>query len=424
MKKLFNALALLVIAMFVLSMFTGIVVADAREKEHEKKHEHEEEHEYEKKEHRFEKFEDIKERHEKLKKRYEKAKENFEEAKERYIHAKRAFWSLKNRPSKDKLINRTREYLENAVNLMINHLEVVKDRLEEINETIPFNASANIDEHIANLEDIQKIIQSADTPQELSDAAKQLKDEWVNIKLESMYYMGMAINHAIDNFLTKSDNVSVRMNNTIEELKDEGKDTSELEEIAMNFNNLLNEARDSYEQALELYDIHEGFDSKGMVVDSKEALSFLREAHKLQKETHKKLKEASKELRSFFREVKKLRHGVVFKRGTGTLEASGNGSAIIIGNLTATISGNGTLIVSGNSQVTTSGTGRKNQLGNGDVKYQGFGLVNITGDNVRIRVSGNNISLTVTGTGYALLHGNGTYSTTGNFSVSGEWREE
>ena len=422
-----------VVVMLVLSLFTGIASADASEYKHEEKHEitkknfkeYKVKEEGEVKEVKYEVKENKTKVKYEVKERYKEIKESHEKFKERYENAKENFRSLKNRVSKERLINKTREYLENAVELMIAHLEVVKSRIEEINQTIPFDATANINQHIAKLEELRIKIQQAESPQELSDTAKQLRDTWINIKLESQYYIGMVINNGIDNFLTKTRDVSQKMENIIQELKDEGKDTSELEEAVSNFNELVNEAQESYEHALELYEEHEGFDSNGIVIDAEKAHSFLREAHELQKETHKKLKKASKELRHFFKEVDKLKHGKrVYVWGTGTLEASGNGRAFIEGNLTATVSGNGTLIVSGNSKVTTNGTGTRRQLGNGNVKYQGYGIANITGDNIRISVSGNNISLTVTGTGYALLHGNGTYSTKGNFSVRGEWKEE
>ncbi len=218
------------------------------------------------------------------------------------------------------------------------------------------------------------------------------------------------LNNRINNFITKSDTVSVKIDSELQKLKSQGKDTTKLEEMAARFNNLVKEAKDSQQKTSDLLASHSGFSSDGMVTDNKAAETFVKQVDNSQKETVKKLKDASKKLLDFVKDWRKESGGKVAVRGTGTLVANGSGRAVIEGNVTVTLSGiNGTLKVSSNAAVTTDGT--KEVLGNGEVKYMNFTSATIKGENIRVEISGNNIILTATGTGSAVLNGKGTYKT-------------
>lgn len=386
-----NILTLLISAVFILSLFSGIAAAATPRDNYQDE-----------------------------KQRYQDAKAEFNEAKLKYK-------SVKNNLSRDEFLDKTRNYLESAADYMISHLEALKDRVEssENNGVLPAGAAANVDAHIAQLTDIKTKIQAANTTQELIDSARELDNAWINIGLEARYYAGVVINNKIDLFIIKADNASARMDTLIQKLKNQGKDTSKLEEDASDFNNQMNEAKQNHQDDLDLYASHNGFDSSGKVTDIQSAKDFLQQAASSQKDTLKKLKSATEQSREFFKEAKKLIDGnIVVKRGTGRLEANGTGRALIKGNVTATISGNATLTVSSNAEVTTDGTGTKETLGNGDIKYQGFGSATITGENIRIQISGNEITLTAEGTGSAVLNGKGTYHTEKEFTTSGEWTKE
>lgn len=403
-KKLFGILTSLIAVMFVLSMFSGVVSAQTPR----------------------ENYEDAREQYQQHKERYENARDKLRAAEDKFREARQKFRDNKDTRSGEELKDRTREFLEKAIDQMIAHLEVMKNRVENAeNDIIPFDAAANIDAHIAQLELIKTDVRQAETRQELVDAADSLRDQWEKIKLETQYYAGIIINYRIDNFLSNTDNVSARMDAVIQKLEEKGEDTSGLEEFASNFKELVEKAKGNSENIADLYTDHNGFGSDGIVTDNEAARAFLREGSELQKDTHKILKDASNELRQFFRESKKLNGGNVVVSGTGTLEASGNGTAIIEGDITVTLSTiKGTLIVSNNAEVTTDGTGMKEELDNGDVKYQSFGSATIGGSGIKVEMSGNDIELTATGTGSAILNGNGTYHTENGFSATSEWDEE
>ncbi len=395
-SKSWLVLTSLVAAVFILSLFTGIVAAQTPV-------------EYEKAK---EQYQAQKERFEKIKEKVDDAKQNFEDAREKFREARNKFKSGKDRISREELKNKTREYLERAIDYMIRHLETQKKRIEnaENRGILPFNASNNIDKHIAQLEEIRVEVRQANTSDEFIKSARELEDIANKIRLETRYYVGILLNHKIDLFFAKADNISARMD-------------------ASKFNDLLKEAKDNHRKTLDLYAGHNGFDSNGAVTNNSDARAFLQEANGLQEDTLKKLKSASRHLLGFFKDDRKLLGGKVVVGGTGRLEANGSGRAVIEGNVTVKLRGiNGILMVSGNSNVTTDGIGTKEVLGNGNVKYQGFGSAEIKaktqGESIKVEISGNNIDLTAEGKGYAVLNGNGTYRTEDNFTVSGEWKED
>lgn len=402
-KNWLNILTSIVAAMFILSLFTGVALAQTPKEQYEK----------------------ATEQYRKTKEKYEDTRDKFDKAKGDFEKANRQFKEGKDNKSKEELILKTRDYIEKAIDHAISNLNVLKSRAEnsENKGVLPFDASKNIDAHIAQLEQLRTKVQQASTTVEFRDAYKELKDLWIKIRLETRYYYEIVLDRRIDNFITKADNVSAKIDAEIQNLKSQGKDTTKLEEMAARFNNLVKETKDSQQKTSDLLANHNGFSSDGMVTDNKKAEDFVRQADNSQKDTIKKLKAASKEILDFAKELRKHSDGKVAVRGTGTLVANGSGRAVIEGNVTVTLSGiNGTLKVSSNAEVTADGT--KEVLGNGEVKYKDFTSATIKGENIRVEISGNNIILTAAGTGSAVLSGKGTYKTEKDYSVSGEWKKE
>jgi len=394
MKKNWQALMLLIAAMFILSLFAGIAAAQAPDK-------------YEKAE-------------EKYQQRIDKAMKKLDDARDKFKAARLKARSAKNKLTRDELKNSTIEYLERTIDYLIAHLQNQKSRAEDLN-ILSIDVSANLDSRIAQLEDLRAELKQANSSEEYVKLARELEEIAVKIRLETQYYAGILINQRTEAFLAKADNVSERID---AQIQDEGKETAELEREAQAFKALVEEARENYLETLELFVNHSGFDSSGMVTDIEDARAFLEKATDLQKDTLKKLKSAAKHLQDIFKDIKKMSRKKAVVQGTGRLVASGNGRAVIEGDVNVTLSGNATIKVSSNANVTTNGNGSREVLGNGEVKYQGYDSITIEGSNIRIEVSGNGISLEAEGTGKAVLRGNGTYRTEREFAASGEWEKE
>ena len=408
----FTILTSLVAAVFILSLFSGIAAAQKPGEDNGNQ------------------------------KQFTNTEKQFQTAKAQLDKALKQFNGKKDSKSKGDLVLKAREYLETAINHTISYLDVLKSRAEKPGNQgiIPFNVSANADSHIAELEQLRTKVEQDNTTEALRADNTELKNIYSGIRLETQYDFAILLDNSIGKFITKSDNVSARLDAEIQKLKSNGTDTSGLEAIASNFTNLMQEARSNQQKTEVLLTAHTGFDNSGLVTNNTDAQAFLKQVDDSQKETIKTLRGASRLLQDFVGDFRKSsgenaksgdkkgneengRGGKVLVKGTGTLAANGSGRAVLEGNVTVTLSGtNITLIVSSNAAVSTD-SGTNQTLGNGQVKYQGFNTATITGDNVRVGISGNNISLTVTGTGAALLNGKGTYTTQNAFGVSGEWKK-
>src|SRR3990170_1995817 len=242
----------LIALMFILSLFSGVVAAQSPE----------------------EKMDKDKEQYALHKIKYENTKKKFDDARDAFEIARKR---LKNLNESDELKLKAKDYLISLIDHTVAHLEVLKNRVElrEEKEIIPFDASAVIDAHIAQLEQIRANVQKATTYPELAAAHRELADLWEKIRLETRYYVGIVLNYRIDKFIEKTDNVTARMDNVTRQLKDKGIDTSRLQDDEDRFKYLVQEARISQQKTVDLFTTHNGFANNGTVVDAKAAKEFL-----------------------------------------------------------------------------------------------------------------------------------------------------
>lgn len=299
MKYMNRIMASLVAAVFILSLFSGIAAAVAQSPD--------------------EQYKLHKEKYENTKKKFEDAKDAFEKARERLRN-------LNDNKSREELKVRTKDYLIRAIDQTITHLEVLKSRVElrENKGIIPFNASGIIEAQITQLEDMKVKVDKAQTAKDFIAIHSELKDMWVKIRLETRYYVGIVLNYRIDNFLSKADNVSVKMDEAIKRLENESINTDKLKEEADKFDNIIADAKLNQQKTDDLFAVHKGFASDGTVIDSNAAREFLHQGDELQRGTVKKLKDAAKQLKDFVREFRKLARGKVTIEGGPTVTLSGN----------------------------------------------------------------------------------------------------
>jgi peptidoglycan hydrolase CwlO-like protein len=224
--------------------------------------------------------------------------------------------------AKDELKQTAKDYLLKAIYFAQSQLQVMKSRVEDSeNEgSITFDAVKIIDGHTAQLEQLKAKVEKANSTQEFRDAHKELKKIAVDINLETRYYMGIVLNHRIDNFIIKADNVSVRIDSAIQKLKAQGNDTTNLEKEVADFKDAIKKAKESRTKTKELYENHNGFSPEGTITNEKNANKFLEQGNKLQKETIKDLRHAGNQVIKFVKDIRKL---VVGAGVTTTLTTGG-----------------------------------------------------------------------------------------------------
>jgi tetratricopeptide (TPR) repeat protein len=305
--KSFRILTPVIMALLILSLFSGVVAAQATAKE------------------QYEKANEI---YQIKKGQYENTKKQFEEAKNIFEKANKQLGKSKDEKSKDELKQKSKDYLFRAINFTQSQLQVMKSRVENSEkEYMPFNAIAVIDGHTAQLEALKGKVEDANSTEELRVVHTELKKIVIDINLETRYYMGIVLNHRIDNFIIKANNVSIRLNSTIEKLRTQGNDTTQLEREVADFKDAIIKANDSRTNTMQLYTTHNGFADNGTVTNEKDAKKFLDQGNKLQRDTIRELRQAGNQVIKFVKDLKKL-----VNKG----KASKNDELDLIGEVTTT----------------------------------------------------------------------------------------
>ncbi|MCZ7358060.1 MAG: hypothetical protein O8C66_06130 [Candidatus Methanoperedens sp.] len=323
-RKGLSILTSLIAALFILSMFSGIAAAQSSGEQIAKG------------------------QYQIQKQRYEETRDKFEVAKQSFDKAYAQLKNAKDNKSQEELNQKTQDYLENAIDHAIANLEVLKTRAQNQTDkgAIPTDAVAIIDGHIAQLQQIRTNVQQASTMQELKDANKALKEQWNTIRLETRYYFGLILNERINNFITKGNNATARLDAAIQKMKSQGKDTTKLETDEANFKNSMNNAENSEQATAVLLANPNGFAPNGTVTNSKDAAAFMLQVDKSQRETIKDLRAASRQLIEFVRDFRKLAGNKATVDGTGK---SGEGvpGTTVTGTPTQTLSGSTLTSLSG-----------------------------------------------------------------------------
>jgi hypothetical protein len=320
------------------------------------------------------------------------------------------------------LMDAAKDHLLQMLDLMIERLEFLQGQIESAeknNSPVPDGASENIDRYILRLEGYKLEVESADTEADTRSVALSINKEWISIRKEILHYTKYMIAARIDVYIEKAGNISDRLDVKIDELENEDVDTTNLR---LNLND-FNEKLDCVEENYELAKVAVSDDE----IDPAEVKQYIQNASRCIGEANNILREMFKELRA----LEGYRNGAVILNGTGTLEASGSGTAWIHGSLDLALSCDyGTLLVrdlAGDTDIKVTGNGVKGQSGRWTM-YHGFdGTADITGSDVSVALVGSGIDLTVTGTGRVILVGDGAYQVRGSddsLISSGDWQEQ
>jgi hypothetical protein len=339
------------------------------------------------------------------------------ESRVRFMNAKEQFNNARTSDNSLALKGATKDYLNHTIEYTILHLESLIQRAEvtQNNGNVPFNASDIFQGYIADLEVLKDDVAAAESIDEFQAITKEIKEIWNNINLQSKYFLMWTVNNKVDEFLLRSDSISARIEDEIEEMESTGKETTKLRELLADYNGELADAKLNHERANEQFETHEGFDDDGNLIGTIEARRFLNETNGHIKKTNHALTKANSCLRRIFADLKEHRIGLVTLGRTGSLEASGDGKATLSGNLDVEINAkSGVLVIidyEGDAQINVTGNGTKEDLSGNTVKYSGFdGHATINGSGITVALNGTDIELTAEGTGSSLLCGIGTYT--------------
>lgn len=324
-------------------------------------------------------------------------------AREGFRTARSNFISIRsNNPNLDteEAIEATREYLISSIDYMTSVLD---------NE-----------EYIAELEKERENVEAATGRDELADSAKNIRSTWQDARRDRITSAGKTIDGKISNVIETSESLMVRLESEISTMKENGEDVEDLETMLEEYKELIADAKENQEQARNTY-----MNGNGTNVEN------VREANRYIVQSGKDVKDANAILRNMLKELKQQREGLVTLSGEGTLEAEGNGTVVISGDVVMDITvtdaklvikdlaGDASIIMD-NADYETSNidAGNSTDDNRAFVYLNTTGEIHIEGSRLTVMVRGEDIKLEAEGTGNAVLAGTGTYDAEG---TSGDW---
>ena len=210
-----------------------------------------------------------------------------------------------------------KEYLLETINYTISNLEELKEKVDDSQREDADVIIAEIDEYISELDTEKDNVENSTTTKELAKSARNIRDIWRDAVKDAYKTRTTFVDEKVGTYLNRSVSLSERLSKEIETLQQQGKDTTELEELLQGYNGLIEQARQNRERAREAY--QNGDDT------SREYWSASAE----------NLKDANAVLARISQILKTYRQGVVSLNGDGTLLAEGNGTAVLSGDITA-----------------------------------------------------------------------------------------
>lgn len=237
--------------------------------------------------------------------------------------------------------------------------------------------------------------------------AGEIKEEGKKIEIDAKKIAGYIMVSRVNLFITKAEELLLKIEEKIEILEIQGKNTTEIQKWLLDFKTKNTLAKDKVNIAKGKFEAIKGSNTNSLNLFN-EGLEIIKEAKQIEKEAHDDLK---KIVTSF----KKQKNTKVIS-GAGTLEVKGNGKITLKGKgrITGFVDseGSGVVVITDNKgdvKIDTKSKGQKEDLGENQVRYTGIGEIIMSGSDMEVQIKGAKIDIKASGLGIAYLKGEGTY---------------
>ncbi|HID42284.1 MAG TPA: hypothetical protein EYP30_00660 [Archaeoglobaceae archaeon] len=235
---------------------------------------------------------------EQLKIKIQNTRQECIDAANKYIEAKQKYLELRKKPNAPVqariMLNAGSEYIER----WFDRIELAVINADNMDEDTKIAILDRIDEYRTEIEGKKEELNETSDIAKMRGVAKELNDYWgeVRVFIKSVVYQLAAAK--LELLIDKAEDVEVRLQLKIEEMKASALDTAKLEELLSEYKNNVDLAKENVEKAEELL-------LNATTIDQ------VREGHKLIVDASHYLKEAFKDVRLM---VKEYRKGTFFVR--------------------------------------------------------------------------------------------------------------
>jgi len=198
--------------------------------------------------------------------------------------------------------NHSREMIVNSANMMIEHLNKIKEKVnssEEMDEERAKEIISEINGYISELEDAIVQAEAAETKDEIKEIAKTVSKLWIRIRNRERLHAASVVNAREWGIIKRSEHLEERLDSTLADMEEQGINITGIDEKVDEFSAKIDEAKSKYEQAQDLMDgayLEEDKENLKEIVD--EAKQLINEAHELLKEAHTLLVEIVRDVKA------------------------------------------------------------------------------------------------------------------------------
>ncbi|OFV67849.1 MAG: conserved hypothetical protein, secreted [Candidatus Syntrophoarchaeum caldarius] len=181
--------------------------------------------------------------------RYSDARAKYLDTREKYQRFERSD------PNKDQ-IGQAKAYVENVLDYLIAYLEMVKAKIEvlEENGARPRVSSSNLQADIDELEAFKIELEGCETKDEVLEVVKRIRSSWAGINEDVRYCTNFISYYQIGRNIERMEAFSAGMGVRLDALESAGVDVSDLRAYLSEFDRHLESARDEYNTGLRFYE--------------------------------------------------------------------------------------------------------------------------------------------------------------------------
>jgi len=198
--------------------------------------------------------------------------------------------------------NHSREMIVNSANMMIEHLNKIKEKVnssEEMDEERAEEIVSEINGYISELENAIAQAEAAETKAEIKEIAKTVSKLWIRIRNRERLHAASVVNAREWGIIKRSEHLEERLDSTLADMEEQGINVAGIDEKVNEFSEKIEQAKSKYEQAQDLMDtayLEEDKENLKRIVD--EAKQLIDEAHELLKEANKLLVEIVRDIKA------------------------------------------------------------------------------------------------------------------------------
>ncbi len=239
---------------------------------------------------------------------YLKALNSYKQVKGQFLEAKERLRECEDVDSEecDELRERaqthSKDMIVNSANMIIEHLNKIKEKVETSETMDPERAEeiiSEIDNSISELEDAIAQAESAETKEEIKEAAKTVSKLWIRIRHRERLHAASVVKARVWGIMKRSEHLEERLDSTLARMEEQGINVEDIDAEVDEFSAKIEEAKSKYEQAQELMDeayLEEDKEKLKEIVD--EAKQLIDQAHELLKEAHTLLVDIVKDIKA------------------------------------------------------------------------------------------------------------------------------